>query len=419
MMHTLIKRLEIIKHCIALGDEDIIASQLVHLEAVEDDAIQSLLELLRHQRYAEALTLMDHYLSHSKGLVLAEDMEAPALKLELKALEAQLLQANEEKISAEQLIAEFRSQYHLALGEVLQAILDCTYKIHYQKNLQAIKKKETLHRARAEAKEKIEVLKEKIQELKQSDVDDDDVLDELHEAIDALKEAKAEHQAIKEEVEAFEAELNDDEDFQSYKEAEQDKQHFEEEIEQVIEKHQHELSDEDKARLKKAYRKAARLCHPDTVSEELKAQAHHVMSQLNVAYDKQDIVEVERILQLLVSGAGFVASSDSLDASVQLKAKIAELRHSLSVIEAELEKIHQDETYQQIQTIEDWDLYFDAVHAPLERRREELEQVLHKLLHGDEEDAMNQYYQKLSDEFNEIIKKDHRNKDDDYWVSEF
>lgn len=47
------------------------------------------------------------------------------------------------------------------------------------------------------------------------------------------------------------------------------------------------LNDDEKIEIKKLYKKAARLCHPDIVPIELKEKAHELMQLLNEAYSKR------------------------------------------------------------------------------------------------------------------------------------
>ncbi len=57
--------------------------------------------------------------------------------------------------------------------------------------------------------------------------------------------------------------------------------------------------------LKSAYRQAARLCHPDYLSEDNREMGLHLFDALNKAYHLQDLVTVEHILWLLQSGQAF------------------------------------------------------------------------------------------------------------------
>lgn len=384
-MQPLLKRLEIIKHSIVLGDEDLIPTQLLKLPPTDDPRVLTIIRFLQEGEFARAVTLIEDFLSRQAGLVVYEDTEMAGLRLELKSLEGRLLLLEEEKQNAQQLLNEFHVQHSLALGDVMQGILDFNYRIHYQKVLNKLKLRERLQQAKARSEERIAALKEKIKDLQAEDLDLFQ-LGDLSDLVNELSGEMSELESVQDEIDAFDSEMDEDEEYQAYQEAKEEKTEFEEEIEEVREQLEHELPEEDKARLKKAYRKASRLCHPDMVADEFKERAHEIMTALNVARDKQDLAEVERILVLLESGAGFVASSDRIDNSVQLKGKIEQLRHHIRKVQAEIEAITEDEDYQKIAALDDWPEYFASIKVGLDAHLAQLEQQYEQLL-SEEEDA--------------------------------
>jgi hypothetical protein len=151
----------------------------------------------------------------------------------------------------------------------------------------------------------------------------------------------------------------------AYAEAEQDFQEFNEEAEELVDEDWVELSDENLSALKKAYRKASRLCHPDLVADELKSQAHQMMQQLNDAYEKRDLTLVEKILAALESGQGFELASDTVTDKALLKSKIAALRNKIDELSGEIDALQADETFELIQGLDNWNEYFDAVRQQL------------------------------------------------------
>ena len=151
----------------------------------------------------------------------------------------------------------------------------------------------------------------------------------------------------------------------AYDEAEQEFREFTEETAEIREEDWVELNDEDLSALKKAYRKASRLCHPDLVADELKDRAHQMMQQLNEAYEKRDLAQVEKILAALVSGDGFELVSDTVSDKAALKSKIAALRSKIDELASELDALQFDGTFELIQCLDDWNEYFDAVRQQL------------------------------------------------------
>jgi hypothetical protein len=379
MMQYLIKRLEVIKNCIVLGDDELIPNQLAKLPTTDDMRVLAIITALQDDQFSHAVRLIEDFINRNMGLMIYEDPQVAGLRLELKTLEQKILSISEEKQSIQQRMSDFHTQYHLALGELLQAVLDFNYRISYQKTLNKLKEQALIQEAITLAESKIEDLKEKIKDLKSGDLNDEQI-EALSEALAELKAEQAELNDIKAQQEDFEESLEEDDDYQEYQQAKEDKETFEEELEEVIEQHQHELPEEEKNRLKKAYRKAAKLCHPDTVADEFKEQAHELMTALNVAYEQQNLAEVERILHLLETGAGFTASSDQIDNSEALKAKIAELTTKLTTLTREIERLKQDDTYQRLENLDDWDSYFNEIKVNLVEQVEQLEAEYQQIL---------------------------------------
>jgi hypothetical protein len=133
------------------------------------------------------------------------------------------------------------------------------------------------------------------------------------------------------------------------------------------------------------------------------------MTSLNLAYGKQNLTEVERILTLLESGAGFVTSSDKIDNSEAMRAKIAELTAKLNLLNQDVMRIKNDDTYQRLQGVDSWEDYFEQIKAQL------MEQVA----------GLEAEYQKLVEQYDKtqsISKQTASVKtidDDNYWLSDF
>ena len=167
--------------------------------------------------------------------------------------------------------------------------------------------------------------------------EEDESFDELSSTYKELQEAL---HTLEEELELQEEELENAKEFiedesieEEYEEVKAQFEEYGDEYEQIKESQKNTiiLSEDEKAQLKQLYRKAARLCHPDIVPDELKDQAHKLMQQLNDAYAKQDIKEVQKILASLESGSGFELTSDSINDKELLKAKIEEYKNHTTV----------------------------------------------------------------------------------------
>lgn len=152
-------------------------------------------------------------------------------------------------------------------------------------------------------------------------------------------------------------------EYQSY-----NKEAMEQSKEQVI-----ELSDEEEKELKKCYRKASRLTHPDTVAEVFKEEATQIFIALNDAYKIKDLSKVQEVLAGLESGESFAYGSDSIDDKEVLRTKSKNLREKIKALVKEIIEMKHSETYVNICEIDDMDSYFEDLKENLNFEKEALE----------------------------------------------
>ena len=136
-----------------------------------------------------------------------------------------------------------------------------------------------------------------------------------------------------------------------------------------------ELDAQQRKDLKKAYRKASQICHPDRVSEDMKDVAEQLFIQLNQAYEKNDIARVNKILAELEQGI-FAPRSETVSEKSQLQSIITQLKFKIAQIETEIFEIKDSEAYQTISEINDWDGYFEQTKEQLTNEIAKLEQKL-------------------------------------------
>ena len=125
------------------------------------------------------------------------------------------------------------------------------------------------------------------------------------------------------------------------------------------------LDEKQKKELKKNYRKASKLCHPDIVNENLKFQAQEIFRELRLAYEQNDLERVNEILSSLENGNLFIKKSDSINEKSILKVEIINLRKKISNIEDKLSELKSSDTYQSIIKIENWESYFENTKKTL------------------------------------------------------
>ena len=269
-------------------------------------------------------------------------------------------------------------------------------------------------------KEEYEAIREEQQELKSKKQKQEQVLEDMDAFDDGYDELYEELQELKDALDEKEQELNEkrketknakdaweeDDVTQEYEEVKQDSEEFSREYEEVKKEERHELSAEEKQELKKLFRKASRLCHPDIVADELKEQAHNMMSQLNDAYSKHDIVRIQEILLSLENGTGFNIASDTITNKKQLRTKIVDIRNMMALYEKELQDIEENEVLKIMKEYDDLEEYFTALETELEAEYERLKTIHTKNI------AKSDTNKDVPNAFTQV-------DEDDYWSNEF
>jgi len=125
--------------------------------------------------------------------------------------------------------------------------------------------------------------------------------------------------------------------------------------------------------LKKKFRKATFLCHPDKVSDEFKDVAQKIFIELKAAYDANDLKRVTEILDDLEKGNYFKTRSETVNEKYKLKAAIAKLKEQIKTLETEIVVIKESETFKTIISIDDWDEYFKLTKERLKKELKSLQ----------------------------------------------
>lgn len=166
------------------------------------------------------------------------------------------------------------------------------------------------------------------------------------------------------------------EDKTKFEEAENDENQYREQFNFEKEKEIFELTDEQKLELKRKFRKATVLCHPDKFANEpieIQKQAEEIFKELNEANAKNDLKKVSEILANLEKGILSTTKGDKLTDKDKLRATVNRLRVKVKILETEIITIKQSETFTTIINIEDWGEYFKKTKGKLQEELEELQ----------------------------------------------
>lgn len=398
-MQQILKRLEIIKSSISLEDEEIIQLQVSRIQSGKyDAAVADILSKLLENDFANAVKAIDAYINSHTGLMPYEDKEIQGLRLELKVLERKLQNLTEKKNDYASDIDDFNREYSLNLGEIIQQILSLREELlHYQ-----IFEKEKAFQAK---KEKFAKAKEEVKKAKKQAVEIEEELEGLDELSEEYDELYGKYENLKEDLNRKEETLKEKrketkqakEDLESdsanteYQEAKEDAETFEKEYEKVVSEDIKDLDESQLKELKKVFRQACRLCHPDIVAEELKQQAHHVMSELNIAYKKKDLDKVKEILLSLQSGEKFEVASDTIQDRGLLERKITNTKKKIDALEAEINELIASDDFNTISNINDKTEYFAEIRNQLEEELDRLKEELNQLKDTPDDDWQDEF----------------------------
>jgi len=379
-MNEILKRLELVKTGIEINDTEIIELQIRKLKLLSiDDDVYKILTKLERSDYGSVVADIENYIAQFNGVMIHKDKEVQGLKLELKVLEKQFQELSSTKNEHTNDIEEFNTVYRLKLGELISKILDREKEMLREQTIEKEKifeeKRKEYEQIKDEYKDlkvKQEVLEKGLDEIDEFDDAYDEIYEKLQELKEELNEKEKELNEKRKEAKQTKEELEDDPAQQEYKEAENDYEEFCNDYIEVLNKKRYEITDEEKLELKQLYRKAVKLCHPDIVTDELKEQAKNIIQKLNDAYAKRDLLKVKEIMLSLKSGKSFDTDSDTINDKEILKVKIVEIRQKIDETEQEIDDIKANETFQTIQEIDDWDVYFEEMKEALQKQYENL-----------------------------------------------
>ncbi len=211
----------------------------------------------------------------------------------------------------------------------------------------------------------IELIK---QEIKNLEIEIEQVNDEIVECQKLIHDFGIQHslelgdilgELLKIKKEKLESEQNGTEaNRKEFEQAQQDYEQYYKQYKDDISENQFELTDDEKLELKRKYRKASKLCHPDLVTDQFKEYAELIFKDLQQAYEKNDLNKITEILEMLEKGEIFIKKSDGINELDKLRFELLNLQNKLFKFKEQLNEIKNSESYNTIIEIEDWAEYF-------------------------------------------------------------
>ncbi|EIW4941193.1 molecular chaperone DnaJ [Salmonella enterica] len=294
-MNKIIKRLEIIKSAIELEDEEIIRQQLIYLKNEPQDAvISAIAQAIEARRFSDAMQEISAWLQAQRALSTWQDPSIAASKLELKALEAQLRDLIDKRNARVQILDDFNDLYHLRLGPLMSRILELRKQlaVSMQRKQEAeIKRREKDYQSClqfiSQAVDQLATLKQQWTGLNAASREAVGIRQRIQQQTELIT-------ALLEEIRELEADFSHQDDStsrQAQEDAEQDYHQYRKQQQEAQFRYARDqrLSADERSELKRLWRQASRLCHPDVVADELKEKAHQMMVQLNQARQNADL----------------------------------------------------------------------------------------------------------------------------------
>lgn len=380
-MKNPIKRLEIIKNAIELEDDDIIQSQLPHLKKeTMDSALTLIVSALEQKNYLEAIRAISAWLQNQRSITHWQDPQVAASKLELKALEEHLRELIDRRNDRIQLLDDFNDLYHQRLGPLMTQIL----------SLRKTLAEATLRKRRAEAeRQQADYLRcqrymaqavEELVTLTQRWRSLDPHSPQTVEVRQRVQQQNALITTLLSEAQELEQGLTRKEEPARQARDDANRQYEEHQEQQDdAEKnfgYQQNMSEEEHRELKRLWRQASKLCHPDLVDIPLKSEANDMMAQLNQAKKRGDLSVVRSILNRLQQGMDPLMASDRLNDLDQLLKRNKDVKERIASLQKELKALDTEESWLLVSSLTDQNTYFTQQEKTLVDLRSQLEQQI-------------------------------------------
>lgn len=122
-MNKIIKRLQIISQLISIWDIDLIEAQIDKIDVWNNKEVEVIINFINEKNYSKAVNNINNFISKNQWLIVFEDIEIDALKLEIINLENEITDLETNKIEMERVIHDFEVKHHNELGDLILKIL--------------------------------------------------------------------------------------------------------------------------------------------------------------------------------------------------------------------------------------------------------------------------------------------------------
>jgi hypothetical protein len=158
---------------------------------------------------------------------------------------------------------------------------------------------------------------------------------------------------------------------EEYQEAQQDYDEYNQDFQETSKLELFKVTEAEQQELKATFRACSKMCHPDVVAAEYKAEASKLFARLSEANEKNDISAVKAIYEQLQRGI-FAPMSDTVSDAQKLHKQVVRIRGKAKDLAVAISAIRTADAYRKVVAIEDWDEYFVQLKQQLQAELDSL-----------------------------------------------
>jgi len=136
-----------------------------------------------------------------------------------------------------------------------------------------------------------------------------------------------------------------------------------------------ELNEDEKLELKRVFRKASLMCHPDKVAAENVELAKKIFIDLKEAYETNNLSRLKQIHQTLIEGNLTFTNFDFYNEKQKLVEVLAQLKQKIIERGNEIHQLKLSEAYNTLKSVKNWDVYFKNKKIVLQDELDYLKEI--------------------------------------------